>query len=215
MPTIRALVKSFGYPIASPHIYTGLESVLPLLARMSAASADSPSRRPRRAATAAQVSPSKVTDVRILSLIAVIFLYVFARMKDVDISPEQYNVWRETAITTLLKLPVGQDITYEELSLETEQMMPTAQEEGWLQMDWFMNVTPQVGGDETDGVETTGGDSRPVMGTQKGLRASRSDYIGLGTMMQDATDYLGERQREDYKKWKARIMARVQEIEAS
>ena len=34
-------------------------------------------------------------------------------------------------------------------------------------------------------------------------------------MMQDATDYLGERQQDDYAKWKAKIMARVQEIEAA
>jgi origin recognition complex subunit 6 len=48
-----------------------------------------------------------------------------------------------------------------------------------------------------------------------GLKAGGSDYIGLGTMMQDATDYLGERQQEDYTRWKAKILARVQEIEAS
>jgi origin recognition complex subunit 6 len=42
-----------------------------------------------------------------------------------------------------------------------------------------------------------------------------SDYIGLGTMMQDATDYLGDRRREDFKIWKAKVMARVQEIEAT
>jgi origin recognition complex subunit 6 len=34
-------------------------------------------------------------------------------------------------------------------------------------------------------------------------------------MMQDATDYLSERRKEDYKIWEAKIMARVQQIEAS
>jgi origin recognition complex subunit 6 len=33
-------------------------------------------------------------------------------------------------------------------------------------------------------------------------------------MLQDATDYLGERQRQDYQAWKAKIMARVAKIEA-
>jgi origin recognition complex subunit 6 len=32
-------------------------------------------------------------------------------------------------------------------------------------------------------------------------------------MMQEATDYLGERQRADYKRWKADIVARIEEIE--
>jgi origin recognition complex subunit 6 len=34
-------------------------------------------------------------------------------------------------------------------------------------------------------------------------------------MMQDATDYLGERQRGEYQRWKKGIMARVEEIEAA
>ncbi|KAH7388661.1 origin recognition complex, subunit 6 [Pyrenochaeta sp. MPI-SDFR-AT-0127] len=215
MSTIRELVKAFEYPIAAPHIYTGVESILPLLLRMSAAAADSPSQRPRRATTTSQGSLTKVTDTRILSLIAVIFLYVFTRMKDVDVSPEQYNEWREKAVTTLLKLSAARDATYEELSLQTEQMMPMAQEEGWLQMEWFLNVTPHNDGSEMDGVETTGSDSHFAAVKHKGLKIGGSDYIGLGTMMQDATDYLGERKQEDYKNWKAKIMVRVQELETN
>jgi origin recognition complex subunit 6 len=53
------------------------------------------------------------------------------------------------------------------------------------------------------------------MGRVMGLLSGGSDYIGLGTMMQDATDYLGERQQEDYRRWKAKVMARVQEVEAT
>jgi origin recognition complex subunit 6 len=55
---------------------------------------------------------------------------------------------------------------------------------------------------------------RAAKGKSSGLRSGGSNYIGLGTMMQDATDYLGERQQEDYKIWKEKILARVQEIEA-
>ncbi|CAO2650675.1 Nn.00g019670.m01.CDS01 [Neocucurbitaria sp. VM-36] len=213
MPTIRALVKAFDYPSAAPHIYTGVESIYPLLARMSAADPETPSKRPRRAMTS-QVSSAGVAEFRILSLIIVTFLYVFTRMKDEDVTPEQYNDWRETAVNTLLKLPQGKSTTYEELSLETEQMMPMAQEEGWLQMEWFLNIAPQDHGGEMEGIEMTGSTTRLVSGKSRGLRAGGSDYIGLGTMVQDATDYLGERQRDDYKKWKARVMVRVQELEA-
>jgi origin recognition complex subunit 6 len=57
----------------------------------------------------------------------------------------------------------------------------------------------------------------PVVIANRGLslRDGGSSYIGLGTMMQDATDYLGERQREEYASWKAGIIARVEAIEAS
>ncbi|KAJ4367600.1 hypothetical protein N0V83_007185 [Neocucurbitaria cava] len=215
MPTIRSLVKAFDYPSAAPHIYTGVESILPLLARMSAAAAETPSKRPGRAATTSQASSAGVAEYRILSLIIVTFLYVFTRMKDQDVTPEQYNEWRETAVNTLLDSPHGKDTTYEELSLETEQMMPMAQEEGWLQMEWFLNVTPQGHENEMEGIEMTGNTTLIVSVRSSGPKSGGSDYIGLGTMMQDATDYLGEHQRDDYENWKTRIMARVQELEAA
>jgi origin recognition complex subunit 6 len=38
--------------------------------------------------------------------------------------------------------------------------------------------------------------------------------IGLGTMMQDKVDYLCEDRQLDYLEWKAKIMARVEQIES-
>jgi len=211
MPVIRALAKAFGYPAVIPHVYTGVESIYPLLDRMSAAAAESPSKRPKRAAASAH-SSADVNDARILSLIVVVFLLVFSRMKDIDVSVDQYNKWLAMATTTVLKNPSAQDITSEELAPIIEQTMAMAKEEGWLQMQWFDSVKPVEDGDEMEGVEMTG--STAVISKGLSLR-SGSDYVGLGTMMQDATDYLGERQQEDYAKWKAKIMARVQEIEAA
>ena len=215
MPSIRALVKTFNYPNAAPHVFTGVESILPLLARMSAAAPDTPSKRSRSRSDIPQISVTDLSSDRILGLIAVIFLYVLTRMKDEDVSPEQYNEWRETALDTLLKTPTGQGTTYEELLPETEQLMPMAQQEGWLQMEWFTNITPLNAMDEMEGVEMTEEAARLKDEKKKGLKSGGSDYIGLGTMMQDATDYLGQHQREDYKSWKAKIMAHVQELEAA
>jgi origin recognition complex subunit 6 len=61
------------------------------------------------------------------------------------------------------------------------------------------------------------GTSQAAVGLKdKSLKDGSSDYIGLDTMMmQDATDYLGARQREDFIRWKAGIMLRIQEIETS
>jgi origin recognition complex subunit 6 len=178
---------------------------------MSAANADSPSKRPRKVAGMLQSASATVSDARILALIAVIFLYVFTKMKDIDVTPEQYQEWRETAMNTLIKLRDDEGITYDEISLEAEDLMPMAQAEGWLQMEWFLNVVPQDDTEEMEGVEQSS--TAPEKSTA--TKTSGSNYIGLGTMMQDATDYLGERQREDYKTWKAKILARVQEIEAA
>ncbi|OAL50443.1 hypothetical protein IQ07DRAFT_611376 [Pyrenochaeta sp. DS3sAY3a] len=212
MPAIRTLVRSFNYPSAAPHIYTGVESILPLLIRMSAATADTPTKRSQRPTTTPSASSTTLTECRILSLIAMIFLYVFTRMKDEDVSPDEYNELREKAVNTLLEVATEGTTTYDDLSSETEQMMPLAQEEGWLQMEWFMNIMP-LGGDAMEGVEMD--IVGPVASTKKGIKTGGSDYIGLGTMMQDASDYLGERQQEDYLRWKEEIMARVHEIEAA
>lgn len=207
-PMIRALAKDFSYPGLIPHVYTGVESIYPLLARMAAAATETPSKRPRRSMAAGYGS---VSDTRTFSLVIVVFLLVFSRMKDVDVTPEQYNAWVDKAVNTVLALPSAKGSTKEEILPAIEETMAMAQEEGWLQMQWFDSVKPQGDGDEMEGVEMT--DSVATGEKSKGLRSGGSDYIGLGTMMQDATDYLGERQQEDYTIWKAKIMARVQEME--
>jgi origin recognition complex subunit 6 len=144
-------------------------------------------------------------------LIAVIFLYVFTRMKNVEVVPEEYTVWRRTVMETLLAVTTAEDITYDDLSCEAEELMPMVKAEGWLDMEWFMNVDPlEDDADAMEGVEMTQATRKSTIAKSGG-----SDYIGLGTMMQDATDYLGDRQREDFTGWKAKVMARVQEIETS
>ncbi|KAH7414536.1 origin recognition complex, subunit 6 [Phaeosphaeria sp. MPI-PUGE-AT-0046c] len=210
MPAIRSLVKTFDIANAAPHVYTGVESVLPLLESTSSANNDSPSKRPRRDVATSQPTSAAVPDVRIRALVIIIFLYIYNKMRDVEVTPEQYKDWRETAITALLGMPSEEEIAYEDLSMEAEELMPMAQSEGWLEMEWFMNITPLEDMQEMEGVEFSGASQRSAVTPIGG-----SDYIGLGTMMQDATDYLGESRRQDYVAWKATIMARVQQIEAA
>jgi origin recognition complex subunit 6 len=138
--------------------------------------------------------------------------YVVSRMQDRDITPEQYVQWREMAVATIVKLPAGKAQSATDIEAEIEVLMPMAQEEGWLQMEWFLNVTPPTNGQEMEGVETTGEGSN--VGGDKRLQGGASAYIGLGTMMQDATDYLGARQRQDYQTWKKGIIARIEKIES-
>jgi origin recognition complex subunit 6 len=138
--------------------------------------------------------------------------YVVSRMQDRDITPEQYVQWREMAVATILKLPAGKAQSATDIEAEIEVLMPMAQEEGWLQMEWFLNVTPPTDGQEMEGVETTGEGSN--VGGDKSLQGGASAYMGLGTMMQDATDYLGARQRQDYQTWKKGIVARIEKIES-
>lgn len=212
MPTVRALLRAFEYPNAAGHIYTGLEVILPLLARMSAAAAETPSKRPRRAASA-QASASDVSNSRILGLIAIIMFFVLSRMMDQEITPQQFMKWREKAIEILLNTSAAKEVSEGDLSTEIDTLMPMAQEEGWIRMDWFLNVLPPSA-DDTEGFERTNGAPTVIRNAKRNLREGGSSYIGLGTMMQEANDFLGERQCEDYERWKVEIMARVEAIEA-
>lgn len=198
MPAIRTLVATFALPSAAPHIFTGVETTLPLLARMSdAAGVETPRKRP----------PQRVSDTRTLALIVVLFLYVYAKTANVTVTPTEYETWRTTAVRTLLELPVAKDVAFDEVAGEAQELMPRAQEEGWLGMEWFENVVPadvDGDGDAMEGVEVV----------KSGVsRGGGSEYIGLGTMMQDGNDYLGEARREEFRVWKEGIMERVREIE--
>jgi origin recognition complex subunit 6 len=137
MPAIRKLAKAFDFPSAAPHVFTGVESTLPLLARISTATTESPSKQQQSRSSA---TATDLPDCRIKGLIAVTFLYVFTRMKNVEVVPEEYTVWRRTVMDTLLAVPTTEEIAYEDLSSEAEELMPMAKAEGWLDMEWFMNV---------------------------------------------------------------------------
>jgi len=135
-------------------------------------------------------------------------------MKDIDVSIQQYNEWLAKAVKAVLVLPATKDVEDGELQAKIEETMKMAKEEGWLQMQWFDSVKPQGDGEEMEGVEM-GDAAAAAKAKGMGLRSGGSDYIGLGTMMQDATDYLGERQQEDYARWKEDTLARVRELEGA
>ncbi|KAH9865882.1 hypothetical protein J1614_009469 [Plenodomus biglobosus] len=220
MPAIRSLVRAFAYPAAAPHVYTGVETILPLLARMTAAAASAGPERPSKRFRGTTSGRGESSVTRVLGLIAALFLYVITRMKDVEVLPEQYAEWRETTVRTLAETQVGAQTSYEEISRMAEVLMPMAQEEGWLRMEWFLNILPEGSGREYEGLDMAEGNQAQAgaaagMTPGTGVRSEGSDYIGLGTMMQDATDYLGQRQRADYAQWKSRILARAREIETT
>ncbi|KAF2279811.1 uncharacterized protein EI97DRAFT_448452 [Westerdykella ornata] len=215
MPTIRLLVKEFSYPFAAPHVIAGVESIFPLLNRMAAAD-ESSRRRPTQGLTATVIDATALPHSRILALVAVVLFLVLSKMLDQDITPQQYRQWRDNAIASLLRCKAGESVTKEEILADIENLMPMAQEEGWLDMEWFLNIAPQRDSEEMDGVETTyTSASHSKSGSRKSIRDDfGSEYIGLGTMMQDATDYLGQRQREDFRRWKMNILAKIGEAEA-
>ena len=209
MPAIRVLARTFAHPAVSPHVYTGVESLLPLLAQLSSG-AETPSARSRRSTAPLPA----VTEIKLCGLVVAVFLYVLVRVSDEEVTTEQYDAQRDLAVRTLLEAAEVKSVGFADLVTETEEMMATAQQEGWLEMEWFLNVVLGEEGEEMEGVETT----LPAQGSGSTSRNRRmgggSAYVGLGTMLQEATDYLSEQRREEYKTWKAGIMARCEELEA-
>jgi origin recognition complex subunit 6 len=212
MPVIRQLCKEFEHPAAAPHVFVGIDSLLP---RLSAEAPDTPTRRrPRRGAEAQ--AQEQMSDLRLLALIAVLFFYTLARMLDVAISPEEYILWRRRAMALLLTTSVGQEYGKKDLFNEIEGLMPMVKEQGWDTMEWYTNITPRGDTEDMEGVEMTGSKAPEAGSTNGGLKGEYgSSYIGLATMMQDAVDFLGERRRADYAVWKAEVLAACDEIEAS
>ncbi|KAH7110858.1 origin recognition complex subunit 6-domain-containing protein [Dendryphion nanum] len=216
MPAIRSLLKAFKYPAAAPHVYTGVESTLPLLAMMDAAASanapETPSKRPRRTTTQPSSTSDELSDARILTLVSVILFFVLSRMQDQDLTPEQFGDWQNKAVETAVE--IKEEVEKEEVLTGISELLPVAQAEGWLNMEWYLNVEPvadgDVEGDEMEGVEMSN-----VRKSLKDAFGGRSEHIGLGTMIQDATDYLSEGQKADYERWKEGILARVEQIEAA
>ncbi|KAF3005615.1 hypothetical protein E8E13_002469 [Curvularia kusanoi] len=206
MPAIRVLAKKFEYAAVAPHVFTGVESLIPLLTLLSSGPG-TPSARARRPTTALPA----LSQTKLYALIVAVFQYVLARIMNTDITPEQYEERLNLAVDTLRSVAEAASVGREELMREAEELMAVAQQEGWLEMEWFLNVVPWDEAEEMEGVEMA------VPGPGIGLRRRKFDgsaYVGLGTMLQDATDYLSEQRREEYKAWRAGIMARCEELEA-
>lgn len=238
MPTIRHLCKAFSTPAATPHVFVGVCSVLALHKSSQPTTTTAPSRvgmRIRRSAagpTPAQSKLEPIAEPRILGLIVALLFYVLARMVNKETTPDQYLEQRDKAISTLGELEVGKERGEESIQTDIEHFMREAQAEAWLKMEWFLNVvagqpaagtgsgerSEQVGVDEYD--EDDGGTVQGLSRrkrTNGGVWDERSSngglQIGLGTMMQDKVDYLSEDRQLDYLEWKAKIMARVEQVE--
>ncbi len=74
----------------------------------------------------------------------------------------------------------------------------------WLDSDWYLGIQDLK---DTSGVQADGVDADDIHDAPS-VQIRRAD-----TMFQDKYDLLSERNREEYKIWKAKIMARIKEIE--
>ncbi|KAF2401523.1 hypothetical protein EJ06DRAFT_475930 [Trichodelitschia bisporula] len=94
---------------------------------------------------------------------------------------------------------------------------------GWLDMDWYRNLR-NVDREDAVNAGSEGGpmdvdeDDRDLRRKRKQVADGDTEDIAnqrSGTMMVGATRWLSERQKEDYREWKSRILAEMERVEAT
>lgn len=142
-------------------------------------------------------------------------------------SPKEYIALRQNALKSLLKSVPAIDTEESELVDDIEAFMREAGN-GWLEMEWYQNIQPaQESGDEAEEIDADEIGHDEEEGSLMASKAPRkrekqkSNPVDIsaapkrafGTMMTDATDWLSDDRRTDYRQWKAKIIRQIERIE--
>jgi origin recognition complex subunit 6 len=238
MSIIRALCKVLKAPAAAPHVFAGVSSILKAI-KETTSGAGTPSRKRARRVSAESsttfATTSSFEEKDIPALIAVVTMYTLSKLIAAP-STEEYKALRQTAVKTLQKSVPGLNLDEGELVDSIEAFMREAQK-GWLEMDWYLNI-PYLGSESNsedansvNGNGTVHGDDDDLnVEDDEGLvtkktsrrreksRAGASDISvapnrAFGTMVTDATDWLSDDRRKDYRQWKAKILKQIERVE--
>ena len=214
MPLIRRLCMTFSTPQLPPHVYTGTCVVLKLAQLWPLPSGSNGADDPgfRKSAS---------------TLILAIFFMVLTRMQRGPMTKECYEEMCKRAVEAVGG--GGGGVRKEQVDRWVKKMNV----EGWCRgREWFEEGVPEglveVGGEGGDGEEEERAEEADgVAGTrrQRTRRVVRMEEVeeeddpegvllpGLGTMMQDAVDFLSEERRLEYLDWKAGVMKRIKQMD--
>ncbi|MDI1486579.1 MAG: hypothetical protein OHK93_005811 [Ramalina farinacea] len=180
-------------------------------------------------------------DIELPALITAVYFFVTARLSGRQIAPTEFSNNIIIALEVLHEhLPIDVDRDgIDELSVKNHMRLVAARK--WVDMDWFQNIrvgsglglaensespgqiqTPGIrGGDAEDQeeshVEAETDDPGPIIPTKRRLHEDPHEgeaerlRPGLGTMMQEAVDYLSEDHRREFAEWKADILEEIRQ----
>src|SRR2546423_6422331 len=207
MPLIRRLCAAFTTPTLPPHVYTGTCVVLKLAGLWPLS--DSKQEHEFRNTVSAMT-------------IAIYFM-VLTKMQRGKITPEVYLDRCEKA------MQVAEEMGSDGLSRHSvDDWIKRMNDEGWCRrQDWWdsvpenvMDAPAQTDGDAVDDLDE---ESDVMCSKHKRRRLIDSDQPegdnegvllpGLGTMMQDAVDFLSEERMLDYLEWKEGVLKRIKQME--
>ncbi|KAF2842156.1 hypothetical protein M501DRAFT_998410 [Patellaria atrata CBS 101060] len=228
MPAIRQLCKAFDAPLAVPHVFAGISSILKIVNTSKSFSTISSNPTPTRTRTRTSTQRQSreaidIAEERIPGLLVVIFLYTYSRLSGIHVTTETYLSQRNKGINVLLGLKDIPQRDQGTIIEDVEQLLREAQN-GWLELDWYTNIMEGSGfqegmHDSQDGIdvdEEEDSDIEDMAGKRRrNMKKTTNNGMlksGLGTMMQDKIDYLSEERKRDYIEWKKGILARMERI---
>lgn len=162
-------------------------------------------------------APEALTASRLPALLVALALLVAARQGGRALGTDEFRSQRARAVDAVRSVPEGWVQSDERLLADVKGFLKAATEERWVDLPWFLAV--EVQGEEMAGREVVGEKTplrrkekhalRPVLGEENaaGLR------MGLGTMFQDAVDWLSEERREAYREWREDVLRRIEQME--
>lgn len=207
MPFIRRLCAALNTPLLPPHVYTGACVVLKLAGPLPNSDSD----------------PDGELRSTVSAMTIAMYFMVWTKMKRGKITQEVYLDRCEKAIE------VATEIGHDNLSKDVvDDWVKEINDNGWCRgQEWWDSVPEDV----IDVVGPGAGEAgRPlderdaVVGIQRKRQRLREDdqveqdkdgvlLPGLGTMMQDAVDFLSEERALDYLEWKKGILERIKQME--
>ncbi|GAM88582.1 hypothetical protein ANO11243_066160 [Dothideomycetidae sp. 11243] len=224
---IQRLLRAFSAAEVAANVRSGFEYVLSLRGWV----VDEPRSRPG-------AGKGVITPARMPGLLVALVLLVLTRREGRNVDTEEFVARRARAVNAVREMQEGWRLADEELVGDIKGFLMFASKEGWLEMPWFTTVEENSGVDLVmvdDGEEdelALAPVSRmkpyqtPLRRSEKHAPRPAADVldpsntaaglvVGLGTMFQDAVDWLRHERRAEYREWKEDIMNRIKQIEAS
>ncbi|ERF71607.1 hypothetical protein EPUS_00596 [Endocarpon pusillum Z07020] len=209
MPLIRRLCHTFSTPLLVPHVYTGLCVVLGL-ANLGSRQEDEES-----------IYRNDVTGLTLA-----LFFLVLSRMQQGKVSSESYLTDCKRACAVANDEDTNSGVTKDAV----DDWIKKISSEGWTtDQEWWSSVPEDVF--DRLGKPATGESVEPEDGYQAGLisrkKRKRTDIgnderdaegtllPGLGTMMQESIDWLGEDRQADYMRWRAGVEKKLNQLDKS
>lgn len=198
------------------------------------ASSTSSRKRPRTSSPVKLLLPAGkglITPSRIPALMIVLTLYTVHKLNGTDIEPNEYRIQRAMGIAAVRTLPEGYLQSDDELMSDIEGLLKAAVAEEWIMGAWFIDIGTTATADEAMDDDDGSDEDVVVRGNRKDQktplrRREKHRHVddfewdsaaglksGLGTMFQDALDWLSDDRRQVYSVWEKGLLAKIEVME--